>query len=90
MVSDKIFSCFSLYKSLLNKCPLGRGHFWPQGHNLIELGRRLLSDTFVLHTIYQGSRSNGFRQEDFFMFLPIQVYDKQVTPGAGPFLAPGT
>ena len=28
----------------------------------------------VLHTKYQGSRPCGFRQEDFFMFLPIKAY----------------
>ena len=43
----------------------------------------------MLHTKYQGSRPCGFRREDFFMFLPILVYDKHVTPGAGSFLAPG-
>ena len=35
----------------------------------------------MLHTKYQGSRPCGFRQEDFFMFLPILVYVKHVTPG---------
>ena len=34
-------------------------------------------------------RANGFRKEDFFMFLPILDYVKHVTPGAGSFLAPG-
>ena len=43
----------------------------------------------MLHTIYQGSRPCGFRHEDFFMFLPILVYVKQVTLGTGSFLAPG-
>ena len=43
----------------------------------------------MLHTKYQGSRLCGFRQEDFSMFLPIKVYVKQMTPGAGSFLAPG-
>ena len=43
----------------------------------------------MLHTKYQGSRPCGFRQEDFFMFLPILVYVKYVTPGAGSFLAHG-
>ena len=43
----------------------------------------------MLHTKYQGSRLCGFRHEDVFMFLPILVYVKHVTPGAGPFLAPG-
>ena len=40
----------------------------------------------MLHTKYQGSRPCSFRQEDFFMFLPILVYVKHVTPGAGSFL----
>ena len=43
----------------------------------------------MLHTKYQGSRSCGFRQEDFFMFLPILVYVKHVTPRAGLFWAQG-
>ena len=43
----------------------------------------------MLHTKYQGSRPCGFRQEDFFMFLPIKAYVKAVTPGTEPFLAPG-
>ena len=43
----------------------------------------------MLHTKYQGSGPYGFRQDDFFMFFPIYVYVKYVTPGAGPFLAPG-
>ena len=41
----------------------------------------------MLLTKYQGSRPCGFRQEDFFMFLPILVHVKHVTPGAGSFLA---
>ena len=39
----------------------GWGHFWPQGHN--PQG----DATYQIH----GSRRNGFRQEDFFIFLPI-------------------
>ena len=46
--------------SLCKTCyPQGRGNFWPQGDNLNKLGRGPLG---------QGSRSYGFRQEDFFMF----------------------
>ena len=41
------------------------------------------------HTKYQGSRPCVFRQEDFFMFLPILVYVKHVTPGAGSVLPQG-
>ena len=40
----------------------------------------------MLYTKYQGSRPCGFRQEDF---LPILVYVKHVTPGAGSFFALG-
>ena len=43
----------------------------------------------MLHTIYQGSRPCGFRQEDFFMFLPIKSYVKPVTPEAGHFWPQG-
>ena len=44
----------------------------------------------MLHTKYQGSRPCGFRQEDFFMFLPILVlFFKHVTPETGSFLDPG-
>ena len=43
----------------------------------------------MLHIKYQGSSPCGFRQEDFFIFLPILDYVKYVIPGAGSFLAPG-
>ena len=43
----------------------------------------------MIHTKYQGSRSYGIRQEDFFHFFPIKAYVKHVTHVAGPFLAPG-
>ena len=36
---EKTFEVFSLYESMKNKLPLGRGHFWPQGYNLNNLGR---------------------------------------------------
>ena len=39
----------------------------------------------ILHTKYQGSRPFCFRQEDFFIFLPILVYVKHMTPGWGYF-----
>ena len=42
----------------------------------------------MLITKYQGSGPYGFRQEDFFMFLPIKVYAKHVTPNGGSILAP--
>ena len=37
----------------------------------------------MLHTKYQGSKPCGFRQEDFFMFLPVKAYVKHVTPWQG-------
>ena len=43
----------------------------------------------MLHTKYQGSRPCGFRQEDFFMLLPIKAYVKPLIPEAGPFFIPG-
>ena len=43
----------------------------------------------MLHTKYQGSRCCGFRQEDFFMFLPIKAYVKPVTHEAVLFLPQG-
>ena len=43
----------------------------------------------TLHTKYQGSRPCGFRQEDFFMFLPIKAYVKPLTPKAGKFWPKG-
>ena len=39
----------------------------------------------ILHTKNQGSRPSGFRQEDFFMFYPIEAYVKHVTPQPGHF-----
>ena len=43
----------------------------------------------MLHTKYQGSRPCGFRQEDFFMFPPILVYVKHMTPGRSHFWPQG-
>ena len=43
----------------------------------------------MLHTKHQASKRCGFRQDDFFMFLPIKAYVKPVTPGLGPILAQG-
>ena len=43
----------------------------------------------MIHTKYQGSRPCGFRQEFFFMFLPIKAYVKPVTPEAGHFWPQG-
>ena len=36
----------------------------------------------ILYTKYQSSRPCGFRQENFFMLLPLKAYVKHVTPGA--------
>ena len=54
--------------------PLGGAIFGPRG----------IIHKVMLHTKYQGSRPCGFRQEDFFMFLPIKAYVKPVTPEAEP------
>ena len=39
----------------------------------------------MLHIKYQGSRPFCFRQEDFFIFSPIDAYIKYVTPVQGHF-----
>ena len=80
MVSEKkIFRGF-LYISQCKICdPRGGAIFGPRG----------IIHKVMLHTKFHGSRPNGFRQEDFFMFLYIKAYVKPVTPEAGPFLAPG-
>ena len=62
----------------------GRGHFWPQGiilTNLVEVYK------VMLHNKYQGSRSYGFRQKDFFFFAI--AYVKHVTPWSGRFWPQG-
>ena len=81
MVSDKkIFRCIFPYISQCKICdPRGRAIFGPRG----------IIHKVMLHTKYHGSRPNGFRQEDFFMFHNIKANVKPVTPEAGPFLAPG-
>ena len=58
----------------------GGGEFWLQGHNLNKLGRSSQGDA-----TYQ--MPCGFRQI-LFMFSYF-TYVSHVTPGAGPFLAPG-
>ena len=47
-------------------------------------GPRGIIHKVMLYTKSHGSRPNGFRQEDFFMFLRIYVYVNHVTPGVGP------
>ena len=42
----------------------------------------------MLHIKYQGFRPCGFRRR-FFHVFPISAFVKHVTPGPGPFLAPG-
>ena len=71
MVSDKkIFPCFSLYKPMQNMGTLGRGHVWPNGHNMNNFVEVYW---VMLHTKYQGSKSYGFRKEEFFMFPYISL-----------------
>ena len=65
--------CLSLHigicrKLIVSLATLAWGHFGPRGiiyTNLLEVHK------VMLHTKYQSSRPYGFRQEDFFMFLPI-------------------
>ena len=42
----------------------------------------------MLHTKYEDSRTYGFKQEDFFIFFPIQTYVTIVTPVAEPSFGP--
>ena len=43
----------------------------------------------MLYTKNHGSRPCGFKQEDFFMFLPIKAYVKPVTLRQGHFWPKG-
>ena len=62
MVSDK--KIFDVFPYII-QCKIcdhrGRVIFGPGG----------IMHKVMLHTKYYGSRFNDFRQEDFFMFLPI-------------------
>ena len=59
----------SPYLSLCKACdPSGRAIFGPRG---IILTKWVEDHQAMLHIKYHGSRPCGFRQEDFFMFLPI-------------------
>ena len=73
--------------NLLKACdPWGVAIFGPRAiiwTNLVEVYQMMLRNK------YQGSRPCGFRQEDFFMFLPLKAYVKPVTSRWGHFLAPG-
>ena len=52
------------------------------------VGRIYKEDHYtLLHTKYESSC--GFREEDFFVFLIVCLWEL-MTPGAGPFLTPGT
>ena len=62
MVSDKRFFDVFLYISLSKICDPGAGALF---------GPRGIIHKVMLHIKYHGFRPNGFRQEDFFMFLPI-------------------
>ena len=42
----------------------------------------------MLHTKYQGSRSYGFRQEDFVMFFPYISLCKTCDPRDGAIFGP--
>ena len=90
MVSDKKIFYVSPYISLSKASdPWGVAIFGPRGlicTNLVDVHQVMLTN---FQTKYQGCRPYGFRQEDFFVFLPIKAYVKPVTPEAGPFLAPG-
>ena len=62
MVSDKkIFRCFFPILANVKYVTPGGAIFGPRG----------IIHKVMLHTKYHGSRPNGFRQEDFFMFIPI-------------------
>ena len=64
---------------MLNMIPVV-GHFWPQRHNLNNLGR----DPH-LHTRNQGSNLSFVVSDKVF---PIYGYVKHVAPGVSPFLVP--
>ena len=50
---EKTFSCCSLYKPVQNIWDLGRGHFWPQGYYLNNIGRGPLGDaTYQISQLY--------------------------------------
>ena len=54
------------------------------------VGRIYKEDHYtLLHTKYESSGPCGFG-EDFLCFFPIVSLWELMTPGAGPFLTPGT
>ena len=65
--------------------PRGRAIFDPRG----MVGRIYKEDHYtLLHTKYESSGPCGFR-EDFFYVFPIVCLWELMTPGAGPFLTSG-
>ena len=81
--------CYPIY-AYVKHVTLGRGHFWPKGHDLKK--KMVEVHEVMLHTCtkYQGSMPYGFRQETFFMFYPYKpMYVNHVTPGRGQFLLQG-
>ena len=78
------------YISLFKACdPWNGAIFGPRGiiwTSLVDVHRVTLH---TKHTKYQGSRPYGFRQEDFFMILPIKVNVKHMTPRRGHFWPQG-
>ena len=64
----------------------GRGHFWPQGHNLNNL---VEVHKVMLHTKYQGPRPYGFRQENFSTYFHIDAYFNMWPLGQGHFWLEG-
>ena len=81
MVSDKkLFHVFPI-EAYVKHLTLGRAIF---GHNLNKLRRSLLT----LHTKYQGSMPNGFRQEEFIMFSLYKPICKTCHPRGGAIFGP--
>ena len=64
----------------------GRGHFWPKGYNLNNLGRGLLDEA-----TYQISKTWAFwfQSRRFLKVFLMLVYLKHVCPWAGPIFTPG-
>ena len=54
------------------------------------VGRIYKEDHYtLLHTKYESSGPCGFGEEDFFYVFPIVSLWELLSPGQGPFLAPG-
>ena len=64
---NKIFLCFSHFKSMGANDLRGRAIFDPRG----MIGRIYIEDHYtLLHTKYESFGPCGFGEEDFFMFFP--------------------